>query len=680
MRAVRWVVRVLVVLVVTALVAPVVLLDRAVTQARSCFAAIEGPRGAALPDCRAHGQTMRRAGYAPWTARPAELLLEELGVRWSTARFLDAAVGTPDRGQLRQRLQPVADSARALGRGSARLRLDRLGDPLPAPQAAELAASVGDRASLLRDGERRSRWQLASYTLDAALLEGELDRATELAASYGELDNEDLALRSAALRCLGGHGERALEAFATVEKRRSEERKANFSRHFGDVRAMLEACAALVEIPAPAMPHYGHAGDWEPREQIMAVRLRRAEDAAGCKLYLAGHDCADEPRVGEALVQVQQLLASGRRLRFRLELLALMVPGLEGPDGVAELARPRDGEPSVAQRVPWRAADMVAPGGRDRPLLAAERLEVAAARLALWAEEDARLAPLAGAVGLLAARAFALRGERATALRRAERAGRLVGGPAGARLARAAVLRTLGQHVEALAALDGDSEGLDAATASDAAVTSRLLLERAELQALLGRSATPAVAAARRLVEQSGAAAPGAALPGAVSTVAEPLEWIELAAGPPATALPSSAPLRFPWVEGAAPGTAARAAGRRARQQLWRAWLAGDSATRRAARYRLFRQRGDAPATLVAYTVLLGRLCDSGQDVDTWLDAALALDARRMPARSYAWARSEAARWLGDDEHASAWRARWRRMQQWAGRRDRAELFQQIGL
>lgn len=86
--------------------------------------------------------------------------------------------------------------------------------------------------------------------------------------------------------------------------------------------------------------------------------------------------------------------------------------------------------------------------------------------------------------------------------------------------------------------------------------------------------------------------------------------------------------------------------------------LRGDDTERRAARRATMTSRGGAPLALAAYVMFLGRLAPTTAteaDVETWLDAALAIDARRFSMREVAFARMLAARARGQEGAAKAW-------------------------
>ena len=99
------------------------------------------------------------------------------------------------------------------------------------------------------------------------------------------------------------------------------------------------------------------------------------------------------------------------------------------------------------------------------------------------------------------------------------------------------------------------------------------------------------------------------------------------------------------------------------------------SGSRRSARWQAFRHGGDAPAAVAAYAFTLGRLADRPEQIETWLDAALAQDVRRLSLRRYALARWQAAVWRGDDVAAERWRKRFLQLAELAAAPRNADLM-----
>jgi hypothetical protein len=115
--------------------------------------------------------------------------------------------------------------------------------------------------------------------------------------------------------------------------------------------------------------------------------------------------------------------------------------------------------------------------------------------------------------------------------------------------------------------------------------------------------------------------------------------------------------------------------------RAWATAVALPEEGRRAARYAAFHQRGDAPPGHLEHLALGAALMGPGEgDVELWLDVFDAVDARRMPLRSYAWYRAEAARWRGDSESAARWAGRYRTLATLAADPARAEIAAFLGI
>jgi hypothetical protein len=113
----------------------------------------------------------------------------------------------------------------------------------------------------------------------------------------------------------------------------------------------------------------------------------------------------------------------------------------------------------------------------------------------------------------------------------------------------------------------------------------------------------------------------------------------------------------------------------------WQAALAAPAPRRLALRYEAVLQRGDAPRWLTPHFALgAGLLAGAPGDVEVWLDAFGALDARRFTHRAVAWARAEAARWRGDTGAAATWSGRLRALRAVAADPARAEIARFIGI
>ena len=73
-----------------------------------------------------------------------------------------------------------------------------------------------------------------------------------------------------------------------------------------------------------------------------------------------------------------------------------------------------------------------------------------------------------------------------------------------------------------------------------------------------------------------------------------------------------------------------------------------------------------------------GQLVERAPQVEVWLDAATAHDARRFTLRAVAFARWRAAAWRGDEEAAELWRQRYVTLARMSRRPDVADLLQTL--
>jgi hypothetical protein len=590
--------------------APDALLEVETRRARACFERIEK---AELEDCSA--QHLGWLQRVPWTARSAELVNEEIAARMAAMRYLDAAVGTPDAEALTARFADLEDVRRRVQEGSGRLSLDLLGPRIGVPEPDTLAQRAGHRQGLLSGAERWTHHYSRAHALDAALLEGNIERAVELAAAYLDTPSAALRLRAAALLCAGGAPKQGMTVAAKVEQERVDGRKANVINHFGGARVVVEACAGLAGQTAPKILSYGHAGDWDQRARIMALRLRQlACDARPC------------PPDDEHVEHVRQLLMTKHAGPYRLELLALMA------GSVHDLHIERK---DLEARIPEVVDDWIARAD-DAPFVRPERWEHAAEHF-----EDARLV-----MRIQAVMGYALRGDLTAADR---------------------VLAGVDRHHARLGAtaalLAGDTNEarrrIEASPADDPAAQ----LLRAELY-LPDRQAARA-AAERALAiahEQKNA------------RVAAHLRWLLLALGAKVSDAP--VPPRVPDLGRQEPRLSLAARERDLDEVLatWQSWLASPS---RAVRWRAFQHGGDAPEALAAYVFAAGRLVEGekGAQIETWLDALLAQDVRRFSLRRYALARWRAASWRADDVAAQRWRRRFLKLLHVAAQPATAELM-----
>ncbi len=683
--------------------APDLLLHVGMSKARTCLATIAAPRSAQLPACEALDGWFVVPEFAPWTRHIARLAREELHARMAVAKYVDAAVGNPDRAQLTERIKEVWQAQHRVDEGTGRVRLDQLGPAVPAPDPPQLAFSLGDSGGLDRYAMRYDRWFTSLHAIDAALLSGKLERAQQLAEHYAKKPKNDLRLTVGALLCLGGKAAQGLELLSSVEKQRAESRKANMVRNFGDVRVLIESCAAAGKLAVPEVPTHGYAGDWDHRERLAVLRLRLAEQQHACSPADDVAGCFAAEPVATAARAAAKLLKIRSTSPYRLELVAAVAPYLVDAEqalrlgvalGAVERAslltpgpRPDPNRaPAQADSGPpaWSMVSFVGPTAPDRPWVSPQRYALAAERLLALESRPNELHRVAGALQVRAARGFAAVGKPDRAWQLAIRGGESAFHRP---LERAWIVANVGYLAgQPQRSLDQLSEALRLDTRKDEwALRARLLHTR--LLALVGRTAE-ALTAVKHAYADADSSSPGKI---ANEPWIEALSWWILAleqltektsARPGAPRQPEISPLRFPWVgpvDSTIPAADRQPAVRRA-QAAWRVWLASSSEQRRSYRYTTFNHRGDGPDALVPYLVIAGKLVGQPAHTETWLDALLSFDARRLSLRSYAWIRAEAAHLRSDQEARKLWQIRYRRLAELTATAAYAELYQQLRL
>ncbi|WP_437736679.1 hypothetical protein [Sorangium sp. So ce1335] len=714
-------------LVALALLGPVAMVLVGERRAAACLASIEAPRGPALPDCRPGIRWFALPSRLPWTHRAASAHAEELGARAAVAAYIDAAVGRPDRAALAGATEAVETAEAVVAAGSARITFDALGPACGAPRLGREAARLGDRRTLLGQPDRWPDWHVRVHTLRAALAEGDVERAIAIARGYAVMDprDEDLRTTIGAILCLGDGAEakRGIELLTLNQDDRASKRHAGMARDWGEVRAVLVACAARAGVEPSPMPEAAEAGVADAVEARLAQRARLAAAAA------AGPGAAEAGR--RAIRSIRDLLGSAAALApgARRDLLAVALADGDAIDAAeaAALALPEAGgdEPATgddsaaapaaaigaAGAAPAGAAPALRAGsllaldwlperGLARPVVAGPLRARAAARAAELAaapeltppERDA-LRAAAGALALDAARELALEGDAPAAIDALDRLGALAPelAPEPARaLARSSAWRLAGDRDRALDLV----EHIDIAAAPPS-LRAAVLLQRAELLASRGRRLDAARAAV--LADEEAAARSDVAR-GARDdldlldararwtrlALARPPDAAPLRPGSPPALLPADLSAAWPWVGFARPDAPWARADQPAFSRALAAWSAARDAppaTRRALRYAALRRRGDAPPALVAYAALAAQLLGDGEgDAEVWLDAFLALDAARFSLRHHAFARAEAARWRGDDGSAAAWQRRYDALRAVAADPTRAEIARYLGL
>lgn len=687
---------------------PIVELDVGTTRARSCFALYEAPRDVELPDCRKEIPWFVIPSRVPWTATPARYRAEELQARIAVMTYTDALVGKPDPAALGPAAEALEASAKTLRKGSQRLALEELGRAVGAPNLGRAAALHGDRRTLLARFDRWEDWDQRLRALEAALMEGNLPLASEIARRYAAFDprDEDLRTAVAATLCLGepSDAKRGVELLTLVQNDRAAHKHEAWSRNWGEVRAVIVACAKRAGIAPPPRPARADAGQGDADELRAALRLR---------LAIANGAGTEPSERLDATLAIIELLGRPRTPGMRVRLLAAVLASgyeLEGKSA-AELARPMldAGEPAVLPSAALTAIDWLdercleagpslgrverCPGPRgsiaqiEGPALerGAAVLDELASERDLAAADAETLRVAAGAARVHAAQRYAAAGDTIAAHRAIAAAGdRALPSEAARALARADALHVAGQNERALAEIERAPEG-PVQGAEGAAIAAALLVERAELLASLGKRDE----ASRFAVLADEAASAAGNRPLSIHA-----RWTRAAlARPPASPLREGATVSpdgaraWPWVGLAGTGSSwlsAEAEGPALLDRALSFWANAQRASaeeRRALRHAAIAHRGDAPLALSAYFTLgAGLLHDREGDVELWLDVLTTTDARRLPLRSYAWARAEAAKIRGDSASASLWTTRRATLVTIAADPSRAEIARYLGL
>jgi hypothetical protein len=631
-----------------AVATPIYLLETSVVAARECFASIEAPRGAALPDCRVRLGALESMSALPTMGSHCRRVAEEMRTRQAIMSYVDAAVGTPDSKALRERFGGLAAARDAVIAGTGRLSLDELGPPLPVATAAELAVGVGDATSLAAVGIQHSHHAATRRALEDALLDDDAAQLKRLVDAHPGRPNEDLRVVVAALSCATGSAERGMDEAIAVEKRRAGDRTANFSRHFGGARVTIEACAHVGHLQAPDVPSYGYAGEWDHRARMMALRMRLfLADFESCDLS-DPEDCLASPIFRDNVEHVKELLGYRTARRYRLELTTSIARTLTTRAQAARLLEELAGEPRHAERMALSVADWLDPPP-DEPFLPALEWERSAQHLSDLPSEEgedrdfAVIEQAARAMWWRAAMVHALAGDAEAAARALQKSS----GDDAERL-------RAGRALSALIAGDRDRAQKRASSGRPNALAVELAMpDRAQ--------ATTRMASARGLGEHG--------------------EWLALALGTRAAPPPEVPPrTSFLGPRDVPQAPEARQATLDEVLDRWSRWLSADASSQRSHRYDLWRHRGDAPDALVPWLAVVGRLVDEPARVEPWLDTACALDRGKLSLRRYAFARWRAAVWRADDAAAAMWRKRFRSLAERSVDLRFADLYREAGM
>lgn len=666
---------------------PACLLSRATTASRACLASIREPRGVDVPDCRREISGFVLPSRVPWTSTPARYRAEELSTRVAIAAYDDAAIGHPDAAALERTGEGLVTAGNTLQAGSQRVTLAELGPTVGAPDRGQSAMLAGDRRTLTKHAPSWEHGSVRLRAIEAALLDGDVAKAKSIATAYLALDPHDEELRVAigSLLCLGEGADvdRSVGLFLSVETPRAHDRHESWVRNWGDVRALVIACAGKAKRDPPPAPDRSQGGADDAVEARAVVRLGLAHHEDGvpdaAPLRLAAFEALPILRGGP--------LPPGVRVRVLASLLAAEVE-LE-PAEVARLATPREAEGEgkiLPAAVAYTAIDWLdeprgvhASPSRQALRRAAERLRRMMSTPAISREDRHALLLAAEATALQAGRAFALAGDAAGAVGILDQAG----ASAARAVARSSAFYVAGDPERALAELQPLEQSVpDEMRDRELDVAWRI--QRAWLLASLGR-----------LEEASKAAL---VADGLASTLRDRgLEvtalWTRLAfarrqplrAEPPP---PLPGARAWPWSGEIATSASWLGPGAESPAALDRAlgaWAAARQASpedKRALRYAAAtRHRGDAPRALAPYLAIAAELLPRGEgDVEVWLDAFSSTVARRSTLRAYAWSRAEAARFRGDAEAAARWSKVYATLVQLAAAPGDAELAASLGI
>jgi hypothetical protein len=677
--------------------APFAMVEIGTRRAAECLERFEEPRAPDRPRCADTMKWFVAPSRLPWVLS-ARYRAEELGARLPIAAYRDAIIGRPDPEALAIAAEGLLAGERLVAKGSQRTVLWDLGPAVGAPDLGREAAETGDRQTLVHRGEAWLAWPVRVAAVHAAFDEGDVPRAIELGKSYAGWDprDEDLRATVGALLCLGDEPSRGARMLTTLQDDRAARKYAAMSRDWGDVRELIVACSARAHVPPPARPKDAEAGLGDLVDVRTVLRLR-----------LVAEGGAAAGSATDAIAAAAELLeAAPRPARERVALLAGLVE--LAADAKQEIAAARlarlatthldAGERPLVASPAVTALDLVDEAPGLAPVLPAAMLARSAARLEAAsrdAELDdagaAKLRTAAGAAWLEAARQYAQVGRADDAAAAIDHGGALVLPSGAARaLARSSALYAAGDAKRALDELGGAlAEPPDAAADPAAArVHAAALVQQGELLASLGRRDEAADAAAAAI-------APAGASHDLVLLARA--RWTALALARPGTGGPMGvkdafAPIAvvkdaWPWVGFAERSGAwarpepARAATLDRALDAWRRAVASPAETRLALRYEAMRHRGDAPPFLVPHLALgAALLAGSPGDVELWLDAYAAVDARRVTHRAYAWSRAEAARWRGDAAAAERWAARLRALRAVAADPEREEIARFLGI
>ncbi len=636
---------------------PALMLHLVTSEAERCFASIPTRAQLELPDCARRQEYLARLLEVPFVGRPATRAREELIARMAVWRYIDAAIGEPNRDRLTKQFEPLQPAAYMIWEGSMRLRMDEVGPPMPVPEPGALAFGVGDRVTL---DDRAFDWT-QHYTetraMEAALLEGRLERAVRLAEHYQGRPNTELRVRVGALLCLGGQHARGIDQVDDVAADRAGYRTANFSRNYGGARVVHEACARAAKADVPPPVVQGDAGQLDHRARLMTMRMRNLRIVHPACDWSDPMACRRERSVGVHLDGALEMLRTGVLRRHRLALFASVADALTSVAVARDLGEPRRGEVALADSTPGFADQWLAQEA-DAPFVSAEQYERAALHLSELTEPES-IAGLIEALWVRAVVGYAQQGNLGAADRCIVQA----------KLTEPAVAITRANA----ALVAGDRAEARRRSAAEAPRHPLLLVLRAGL-------AQPDEDLAR-------ARALEALQQAADSRLIERIRWLLVSLGVPTRGRTTLGPenlrvpprYRYAGRRNALTSDETRSDNLDDTLAVWHRWL-GDEDHRRT-RYQAFAHRGDAPSGLTPWLHAGAKLSSkhfSDEQTEMWLDALLAFDARRFSLRQVAFARWRAAAWRADSHAASVWHGRYRKLAELSQDPDMADLLRAL--
>ena len=719
-------------------VIPLVRVERATADSRACLARAKAPRGPGFPECGGMIRDFEKLAAVYYTNHDATYRAEELWARIMTGLYENAAVGDPDPGELARTAAFVGDAQEVVENGSRRLSLEDLGPRVASPDLGVMAAALGDRRTLTAHPANWKLWSVRTRAIEAALAEGRVQDANEMATLYAKDDPREADLRTTigAVLCMGPKPELGLDVLAGVPADRAEKRHAAMSRNYGAVLGVMVACAKRAKLPPPPIPSGGAgAADLEETRAVLDIRVEDDPKLLAIALDRAESMLSDDAGVSDTSSPYARAYLVAALIARDAD--APRDPAAEGrgsrlaPGALDDLVRRRPTEGSFGPEPRDMLAVTLDEGQGLYPVLPSEMLARASDELARIAElPDPKPVPppaahadkarsphtvtidlktnatagddLAGSADAPAAEdkphpkpppPFA---ERRAHLRKAAGSLALLAGIAATRAGRADVAAKELTRTSELLELDpgtanlllGVSAYVSGSAASAAAFLDPKYLDGADAKTRLACAIVRALAfavtgdklgAARALENAKDLDAKAAD-----ARLHLDLRWLDLALTTPHAV--EGAPSIPTYTGQADPSHRWETLGGDPIARNLDAWenaLASDAPNRLAFRYAVLDVGGDAPEALTAYLVAGGRLLDDGtvgRSTEVWLDAMTSHDAPRVSASAYAFARREAARIRGDEASAAIWAERLRNLRAASSAGETLEIARFLGL